>query len=107
MGDLPTDCNALRRINNQLDFCKENCEWYFSNKAPTVKCKRFFNRKTTPENVKMLKIGVPDDIYAIIKEAVTKKFKEKDEETIIKQLISYTLEELFLPLAKKINPESK
>lgn len=29
MGEMPTDCNALVRLDKKLEFCKINCKWGF------------------------------------------------------------------------------
>jgi len=104
MGDLPQDCNSLRRINDKLDFCKENCEWYFSNKQRTIKAKRLFDRKIPIQDKKrMMRIVVPDDIYSVIKQIVGHKVEEKNEEKIVREFISNTLTELFFRLPRQMN----
>ena len=100
MGDLPADCNSLRRINDQLDFYKENCEWYFLNKPFAVNARRLYDRKIPiQKKKKMIRIRVSNDIYDIIKEVA-----DKEEEKKVRKFLSCTIEDLFSPLAKKIMP---
>jgi len=104
MGDIPADCNALRRLNDKLDFSRDNCEWYFSEKLRTQKAKMMFDRRRPHlKNKKMVRVALDKDIYDTIKGLVPKK-NDQDERQV-ENLLAFTLKELFMPLARSPAPQ--
>ena len=94
---MPTNCNALIRIDKSLDFCKLNCKWGYVNqgrpRSDAVKSPRAKRGKL--ENPLTICISIEQLHYDFIKSQALKMSQEKGYIVQVNDLIREALSKQF------------
>lgn len=97
MGTPPPNCNALRLIDDNKDFYKENCEWHMSavGRPRKIVEKDKGNKKTKNVDTKILCVTMEKSLHDRIKSHSVEQTHKQKMQITVNELIRNALQKAF------------
>jgi hypothetical protein len=90
---MPENCNTLRLIDENQNFSKENCEWFFTKKGRPVKIGR--KQKDKNPNNKILCVTIDKTTYELMKRRSIEQTNKEKIQITVNELIRNALQKAF------------